>query len=475
MEKESEYNININGKRPGLTYQWTSSDNNVVEVNSKNGIIKAINYGQAIISCLITDTKGEKLILSSKVIVGVDESGPQLKVRNLDLKHGEQFDINIARKIGKSKYRWTSSNKEIIRVNASNGFVTAVGIGEAIVTCTITAPDKNIIVLTATVNVSEEASNIIWEDDFNSDSLDGNKWGHEYGYVRNFEMQRYTDSKDNVFIRDGHLVLRAKKDEYGAWTSASIHTNNKLEIGNARIEARIKLPYENGAFPAFWMLGANYEVDYSIQRTRGDSWPEAREIDIIETFGKSSNVQGGVYFIANPGDRYLTQHSRKSGDIDIRQFHNYALEKNDETIKFYYDDNLYYTHEITDDGLKEPFYILLNLALGASGGIPDPEISEMEMIVDYIRVTTLEGELVTEVEEITLDTNEYRGYAGAVKKVNASLLPLAAQDRTITWTTSDPTVATVDGGYVRLLKTGTAIITAKTANGLTSSLRVICN
>ncbi|NLO08500.1 MAG: hypothetical protein GX129_01355, partial [Clostridiales bacterium] len=142
---------------------------------------------------------------------------------------------------------------------------------------------------------------------------------------------------------------------------------------------------------------------------------------------------------------------------------------------FYYDDNLYYTHEITDDGLKEPFYILLNLALGASGGIPDPEISEMEMIVDYIRVTTLEGELVTEVEEITLDTNEYRGYAGAVKKVNASLLPLAAQDRTITWTTSDPTVATVDGGYVRLLKTGTAIITAKTANGLTSSLRVICN
>ena len=78
MEKESEYNININGKRPGLTYQWTSSDNNVVEVNSKNGIIKAINYGQAIISCLITDTKGEKLILSSKVIVAIDESGPQI-------------------------------------------------------------------------------------------------------------------------------------------------------------------------------------------------------------------------------------------------------------------------------------------------------------------------------------------------------------------------------------------------------------
>lgn len=416
MEKEAEYNININNKRSGLTYHWTSSDENVVEVNSKNGVIKAINYGEALISCLITDTKGANITLSSKVIVGIDESAPQLRVNQLDLKLEEEFDINIARKIGKSKHRWTSSNKEIIRVNASNGFVTAVGIGKAIVTCTITAPDKNIIVLTATINVSEEASSIIWEDNFNSKTLDSNKWGYEYGYVRNFEMQKYTDSIDNVFIRDGYLVLRALKDASGACTSASVHTNNKLEIGNARIEARIKLPYENGAFPAFWMLGANYEVDYSIQRTRGDSWPEAREIDIIETFGKASNVQGGVYFIANPGDRYLTQHSRRSENIDIRQFHTYALEKSDRTIKFYFDDNLYYTHVITDDGLKEPFYILLNLAVGASGGTPDPEISEMEMIVDYIRVTDLEGDPVTEVEAITLDINEYRGYIGAVKK-----------------------------------------------------------
>ncbi|TAH73746.1 MAG: glycosyl hydrolase family protein [Anaerolineaceae bacterium] len=475
MDKGAEYNININGKRPGLTYHWTSSDDNVVEVNSKNGIIKAMNYGEALIHCLITDTNGENVNLSSKVTVGVDELSPQLKVNKFDLKPEDEFDINIARKIINSKYKWTSSNKEVIRVKASNGFVTAVGFGEAKVTCTITAPDKHLIVLSATINVRDGSSNIIWEDDFNLEILDSNKWGYEYGYVRNFEMQDYTDRVENAFLRDGHLVLKALKDENGAWTSASVHTNNKLEIGNARIEARIKLPYESGAFPAFWMLGADYEVDYSIQRTRGDSWPEAREIDIIETFGKVSKVQGGVYFIANPNDRYLTQHSAKSNDIDISQFHTYAVEKSDKTIKFYYDNNLYYTHVITDDGLKEPFYILLNLAVGASGGIPDPDISEMEMMVDYVRVTALEGVPVTQVEAITLDINEFRGNIGDVKKVNARLLPLAAQDRTITWISSDPTIATVYGGYVRLLKEGTCTISAISANGITRTLKVICN
>jgi beta-glucanase (GH16 family) len=323
--------------------------------------------------------------------------------------------------------------------------------------------------------VREQPSNIIWDDDFNLGSLDSNKWSYEYGYVRNVEMQEYTDSKDNVFIRDGHLVIRALKDKKGAWTSASIHTNNKLEIGNARIEARIKLPYESGAFPAFWMLGADYEIDYIKQRTRGDSWLEAREIDIIETFGKVMKVQGGVFFKADPYATALTQNNNKSDDIDITQFHIYAIEKSDETIKFYYDDNLYYTHEIIDDGLKEPFYILLNLAVGASGGIPDPVISEIEVIVDYVRVTALEGITVTEIETITLDTDEFKGNIGDVKKVNVRLLPLAAQDKTITWISSDPSVATVYGGYVRLLKAGTCIIYATTANGLAAEMKVICN
>ncbi len=81
---------------------------------------------------------------------------------------------------------------------------------------------------------------------------------------------------------------------------------------------------------------------------------------------------------------------------------------------------------------------------------------------------------MTEIDTITLDTDEFRGTIGDRKKVNVKLLPLAAQDRTVTWISSDPSVATVDGGYVRLLKSGTCIVSATSANGLTTELKVIC-
>ncbi len=474
MEQSSSYDINIIGKRPGLAYHWTSSDNRVVIVNSKNGKIEAVNEGEAYISCFITGRKGENIQLRSRVIVGADDSGPRLKHTQLDMKPFEQFDINIARKIKKSKYHWTSSNEAVARVNASNGFVTAIGSGEATVTCTITAPDRRIIILTASIHVREKDSNILWEDDFLSATLDHKHWDYEYGYVRNWELQDYTNSKENVFVRDGHLVIKAIKGRNGSWTSASIHTNNKLEIGNARVEARIKLPYENGAFPAFWMLGADYEVDYYSQRGRADTWLEAREIDIMESFGKSTQIQGGVFIQAHPGATALSQYAGKSQDIDITQFHTYAVEKGNETIKFYVDDHLYYTHVITDEGLREPFYLLINLAVGAAGGTPDPGVTEMELMVDYVRVRALDGASVTEVEAITLDTDALVGSVGDVNRLNVHLFPLEAQDRTVLWSSSDPGIATVHGGYVRMIKAGTCIISAITPNGRTATVKVTC-
>ncbi len=473
MEKATSYDINIMGKRPGLTYHWTTSDNTVVTVNSKNGIINAVNAGEALINCFITGINGENLQLTCKVTVGAEPSGPRLKRTQINLMRGEQFDINIAGKIPKSKYKWSSSNKAVIGVNVFNGLVMAIGDGVARVTCTITAPEQHIIILTATVNVKEQ-SNILWEENFDSSTLDRDKWDYEYGYVRNSELQEYTDSTENVYLRDGHLVLKAIKDGRGSWTSASIHTNNKLEVGNARVEARIRLPYESGAFPAFWMLGADYEVDYSRQRGRGDTWLEAREIDIMEAFGKVTRVQGGVFIKAHPGATALSQYAGKSEEIDITEFHIYAVEKSEETIKFYCDDKLYFTHEITDEGMKEPFYLLLNLAVGAAGGIPDSSVTEMEVMVDYVRVTALDGRPITEVESITLDREEYIGRAGDVKKLNVTLLPSGAQDRTVTWSSSDPGVALVYGGYVRLLKTGTSIISATAPNGVTTVCKVIC-
>jgi hypothetical protein len=149
------YDINLGNKVSGSTYLWSSSDESIVEVNPKNGLIKAKKEGRAIITCEITLPDGTVQTLQSIVNVGYDENAPVLTETVLDLEVGDKFDINLENKIAKSKYRWVSSNRSIIKVNSANGKVTAVGAGEAYVTCTITTPENQVIVLRCDISVIE--------------------------------------------------------------------------------------------------------------------------------------------------------------------------------------------------------------------------------------------------------------------------------------------------------------------------------
>lgn len=151
------YDINLNDKVSGNSYVWTSSNPDVVTVNSKNGLLKAVSEGTAVITCEITLPDGTIQTLTSKITVGHDDNFPVLTETQLDLETGDVFDINLENKIAKSKYRWVSSDREIIAVNSANGKVKAVSPGSAYVTCTITTPENQVIVLRADINVTAPA------------------------------------------------------------------------------------------------------------------------------------------------------------------------------------------------------------------------------------------------------------------------------------------------------------------------------
>lgn len=71
-----------------------------------------------------------------------------------------------------------------------------------------------------------------------------------------------------------------------------------------------------------------------------------------------------------------------------------------------------------------------------------------------------------EVETITLNYHEMTIEAGGTLQLEVTFEPTDATDKTITWTTSDESVATVDAdGLVTTLKPGNAIITATAGNG----------
>ena len=65
------------------------------------------------------------------------------------------------------------------------------------------------------------------------------------------------------------------------------------------------------------------------------------------------------------------------------------------------------------------------------------------------------------VTSVILDKTKVRLALGESVTLNAIVAPDDAPDKTVTWTTSDATVATVENGVVKGLKNGKAIITAK--------------
>ena len=155
LDTRTAYDINLADKITGSEYTWTSSDTEVVEVNSTNGKLKAIKEGKANVICEITLPNASTQTLVSEVTVGYDANAPLLTETDLDLEIGDVFDINLENKVAKSKYRWVSSDKTIAKVNSSNGKVTAMGAGTAYVICTITTPGNQVIVLRCDISVTE--------------------------------------------------------------------------------------------------------------------------------------------------------------------------------------------------------------------------------------------------------------------------------------------------------------------------------
>ncbi|MCQ2174253.1 MAG: Ig-like domain-containing protein, partial [Bacteroidales bacterium] len=69
--------------------------------------------------------------------------------------------------------------------------------------------------------------------------------------------------------------------------------------------------------------------------------------------------------------------------------------------------------------------------------------------------------VATPVTSVSLDRTSASLKAGETVTLTATVKPDDATDKTVTWTTSDATVATVSNGVVTAKKVGTATITAK--------------
>jgi beta-glucanase (GH16 family) len=230
---------------------------------------------------------------------------------------------------------------------------------------------------------------LVWSDEFNAAALDESSWTREVGGGGwgNNELQYYTSRDINSFLENGHLVIQALEENYGGreYTSARIKSQDKRFCKYGKIEASLKLPYGQGLWPAFWMLGQNISTV---------GWPACGEIDIMEMIGgpNRDNTSYGTAHWEQDGQhaQYGGSYSLGSG-IFADDFHIFSITWDPQEIKWYVDGILFHVINITPQPLSEfhqNFFLIINVAVGGNWpGPPDPStVFPQRMEIDYVRV-----------------------------------------------------------------------------------------
>ena len=275
---------------------------------------------------------------------------------------------------------------------------------------------------------AESSWKLVWSDEFDGDSLNTNVWtretgGSDGGGWGNNELQYYTDRTENSYVSDGTLKIVAKRENYSncRFTSARLKTAGKKSFKYGRMEARIKVNGGNqdGVWPAFWMMGDD-----------GTSWPWCGELDIMEHANSRNYVEGTIHWNAG-GSSYNTPYNHKywgsysvpayyyysDNNNGINGWHTYGVIWDENTIKWYVDNNIYLTAYLNDDNayaFRKNHYFLLNLALGSNatgytGNIaPNDSFQSATMEVDYVRAYSGSGELNPDGGSSKPDTDGYK-------------------------------------------------------------------
>ena len=253
---------------------------------------------------------------------------------------------------------------------------------------------------------------LVWGDEFDVDgSISLDKWNIETvapnnGSWWNGELQYYTDKENNIKIEDGLLKITAKYESFNGknYTSARINTQDKYEFTYGRVELRAKLPNWEGMWPAFWLLGANYDVI---------DWPYCGELDVLEhgDYIKESTVDDpglissavhygpldhksqyanipNTIFMATGQENFVRAEKIIENPFD--QFHTYAIQWAPDKIQFFIDDEMYFEFPLQaqHSPFDKPFFLILNLAVGGhwTDGYVAPGFDQATYEIDYVRI-----------------------------------------------------------------------------------------
>ena len=236
--------------------------------------------------------------------------------------------------------------------------------------------------------------NLIFYEDFKN--LDN--WNFEHGFIRNEELQYYTDQ--NIVLENG-LTIYGKEEiiknedyalsiddwrrnrKYAEYSSSSINTKGKFEFKYGILEVKAKIPTADGAWPAIWLLGSD------------EQWPYSDEVDVMEyyLYNNQPSILGNFMYYNNKciwSTKVIPLNYFKEKDENWEnKFHIWKLDWTDKYMKIYLDNELINEiniSKINGNKFKKKYFILLNLAIGKKGLKPSSSNMPLKYTIEYVKV-----------------------------------------------------------------------------------------
>ncbi len=252
---------------------------------------------------------------------------------------------------------------------------------------------------------------LVFHDEFGGRELDRSKWVTYFTYSHDGSDQcegcRATGTSNTIYrdeqvsVSDGRLILGVEAKP-GTWygrtmehESGMVHSIGSAIFNQGRFEVRCKIPGATGLWPAFWGFGGE------------------TEIDVFEICGEKTRLLKMA--LHRWGEKKYSNTGRHKGPDLSEDFHTYAVEWEQDELRWYLDGELVHsrgrlvdrrgrslpgcdrsagTHHTAPDYPrgKDALNVILNLSVsppnnfckGPREPVPWPEGTAL--VVDHVRV-----------------------------------------------------------------------------------------
>lgn len=477
---------------------WNSSNTNVVTVDSK-GNLTAHSAGTATITATIVGNKlyetDTETIHTATIQVSVVDNF-MLSETEHTLNKGEQFILKaIPTDTSEgTTFTWTSSDESIASVTYSetdrySAIINAgPNTGTAVITGYQTSADGTVKSAKCTVLVKEPVSNVVMEPEEVEITV-----GSEYQLTLIFNTDTGTipDNLDVKWVSSDESIATVEKSTMvnglvkahsGGDAVISAITVDGIVVAACKVHVRVPvtgIKLTKNSVECSMSLGT-YQLSYTIE-------PEGDGVNTAVTWESSNPAvatvdQNGLVTFVSPGKATIICQTVDTGVdgmnlIDTCEFYinqpvtQVTLDYNEHTMKI--GDTFRLTGVVTPDDATNKTLIWKssdetvakvdatgNITAVGSGSATIICQSEDSGVYDYCNVSVYQP-----VTGITINTHEMTVRKGTIFWLNATVAPDDAWNKTVVWSSSDTSIATVDQtGMVTAVAPGECVITATSAD-----------